>query len=103
MGDKFTHIKNATIFNRTIVMGSIGTLRERDQNETADLLERLSVLVEQSGNPEAGELLEGLSTELERPQPRKSILRSIWSGFKDVLPTVPQMLEIAEGFGKLVN
>jgi hypothetical protein len=103
VGDVFKNIKDSTIFNRNIVMGSISNLRERQEDDKAELLEKLTQVVEESGNAEAGELLEGLSEELVRPEPRKSMIRRIWAGFNEILPSVPKMLEVAEGFEKLVN
>jgi hypothetical protein len=31
------------------------------------------------------------------------MIRRIWAGFNEILPSVPKMLEVAEGFEKLVN
>jgi hypothetical protein len=103
MGDTFSNISNSTIVNRSVVQGAINNLRARDQTDTAELLEKLTILVAQSGNREAGELLEGFSSELEKPEPRKGILKTLWAGIQGALPSVNQMLGIAEGIEKLVN
>jgi hypothetical protein len=54
MGDTFSNISNSTIVNRSVVQGAINNLQARDQTDAAELLKQLMVLVEQSGNREAG-------------------------------------------------
>jgi hypothetical protein len=104
MGDTFRDIKNSTIINRSLINGAVDTLQQANKGDSAVALEKLTELVEQSGNPEAGEYLETFSEELQRqPEPRTSILRSMWDGIQKVLPAAKQTLEITQGIEQLFS
>jgi hypothetical protein len=103
MGDTFSNISHSTIVNRSLVQGAINAVQQGDRADSAESLRKLAEVVQQSGNSEAGEYLDSFNEELAKPEPRKGILRRMWGGIQEVLPSVPKMLEIAEGIEKLVQ
>lgn len=102
MGDIYSNISNSTIINRSLVQGAVTNLQQSNESQSAEALKRLASLVEESGNSDAGEYLNGFTEELTKPTPRKRILRSMWEGIQNSLPSVSTMLEIAEGIEKLI-
>jgi hypothetical protein len=103
MGDKFSDITNSTIVSKSVVMGAVQNLQSRNRDDEAELLKQLALVVEESGSQEAGDLLEGFSTELAKPEPNKNLLRTIWTGIQSALPGAMKMVELAEGVEKLIN
>lgn len=97
MGDTFREISNSTIINRSLVQGAVNTLQQQDQQAAADAVEKVAELVEQSGNAEAIEYLDTFNEELARPEPRKSILRSMWSGILAAVPAITGAIGVVEG------
>lgn len=97
MGDRFSNISNSTIVNRSLVQGAIGTLQQGGNQDSAEALRKLAEMVEQSGNSDATEYLNGFTEELEKPEPRRTILRSMWEGIKTALPVVSQAIEVTTG------
>lgn len=87
-GDTFSNISNATIINRSLVMDSMNKARGIGGEELARVLESVGLAIEQSGNREAGELFNHFNEELQRPEPRKSILKNAWDSIVSALPTV---------------
>jgi hypothetical protein len=104
MGDTFKNIKNSTIINRSQINGAVNALQQANKPESAVALEKLADLVEASGNRDAGEYLDNFTEELQRqPEPRKSILRSMWDGINNLLPATKQALEITQGIEQLIS
>jgi hypothetical protein len=102
-GDTFANITNATIINRSTLQGSLNKARQIGANDSADVLETVGKLVEQSGNKQAGELFDQFNEELQRSEPRKSVLRNAWDGLVAMLPTVTSIAEAAEAVTKLIG
>jgi hypothetical protein len=102
MGDTFSNISNSTIVNRSLVQGAVTCLRQSNKPESAEALRRLVDLVEQSGNSNAGEYLNGFTEEMQKSVPRKTIVRSMWEGIQKALPGVSTMLQIVEGIEKII-
>jgi hypothetical protein len=99
MGDKFENISNATIINRSLVQNAFNKVR--DEVETANALKRVADEVERSGNTEAAENFNAFSEELQKPEPKKSLLRSFWGGVTLALPSILQMTDIVAKISKL--
>ena len=102
MGDTFSNISNSTIVNRSIAQGAVTSLQRRNEPDSAEAVNRLANIIEQSGNNEAGEYFDSLTEELQKSAPRKTVLRSMWEGIQKVLPGVSQVLQITEGIEKLI-
>jgi hypothetical protein len=102
MGDRFEKIgSGATIVNRSALINSVNKTKEAVGGDVAHALERLAVIVEQSGNPDAVENLNALSEELERAQPRKALLRSFWNGITAALPGLVEIANLADHISRL--
>ena len=85
--DVFRDIHNATIINESLVVDSFNKVRERDE-ETGKALIEVAKFIENSGNVSAGALLNTFYEELNKTQPEKSKLSSLWSGILTLLPSV---------------
>lgn len=96
VGDTFRNISNSTIVNRSLVEGAVNTLQQQHQQAAADAVEKVAELVAQSGNAEAIDYLDTFNEELTRPEPRKSILRSMWSGIVAAVPTITGAIGVVE-------
>jgi hypothetical protein len=103
MGDTFSNITNSNIVNRSLVTSSMNALQQSGYNESAQALEQLASLVEESGDREAGECLDNFNEELSRDQPRKAILRAMWERIVVLLPLAGSTATIATGIANLIN
>lgn len=101
MGDIFENIRDSTIVNRSIVEKSFNKVREEIDQDTAMALLRVAEEIAKSGNPEAAELFEGFNEELQKPEPRGSVLKSIWDGIEKALPTIVQLTDVVTRISKL--
>lgn len=102
MGDNFSKITRSTIVNRSLVTGALNRVEHSDGETAAEALRQLVAIVESSGNNEAVEYLDTMNEELQKEAPRKSILRSMWNGIIQVLPTVSQVTSVAGEIEKLI-
>ena len=65
------------------------TPRKSDCDEaTADALKKVAEEIERSHSKEAAETFASFQEELQRPEPRKAVLRALWSGVIIALPTI---------------
>jgi hypothetical protein len=107
-GDVFEHITNAFIVNRptntTIkVEKSFNMIDEKYGNEIATALSFVEKEISESGNKEAAELFEGFKEELQKPEPRRSVLKNIWNGIERALPTIAALVDITAKISKLLS
>ena len=102
-GDVFKNISNATIINRSLITRSFSKVKEQAGDETAQVLIKVAEAVEKSGSAEAGELFNQFNEELQKPEPRKSVLRNTWDGILKVLPAVTTIAGAAGAIAKLFN
>ena len=101
MGDIFSNIKNSTIVNRSLVERSFNKVKSEADEETAKVLLKVAEVVADSGNKEAGEILDQFNEELAKPAPRKSLLKRSWDNLVQVLPTVTTVAGAAAAIAKL--
>ncbi len=101
MGDIFSNINNSTIINSSLVLGAFNRVKTAAGDETAKVLLEVAEAVSNSGNKEAGEILDQFNEELVKPQPRKSLLERSWENLVQVLPTVSAIAGAAEAITKL--
>lgn len=95
VGDKFSNIgAGATIVNRSTLNNSFNTVKESYGPDMAQALQQLAELVEKSGNMDAADNFNALTEELQRPQPKKSLLKSFWSGIVEAIPNVVQLVDL---------
>jgi hypothetical protein len=101
MGDTFSNIQNSTIVNRSLVENAFNKTKSEIGEDTAVILLKVSELVAQSGNKEAGELLDQFNEEFNKAQPRKSLLKRSWDGLVAVLLAVTSIAGAAAAIAKL--
>jgi hypothetical protein len=101
MGDIFSNIQNSSIVNRSLVENAFNKIKSEVGEDTAATLLKVTELVAQSGNKEAGEILDQFNEELGKPQPRKSLLKRSWDGLVAVLPAVNTIAGAAAAIAKL--
>jgi len=105
MGDKI-EIKNAqnfTFVNKSNVVNSFNKVRERFDEETASVIKQIAEIVEKSKNAEAVELFEAFNEEMNKQEPKKSLLKSFWNGLSSVLPVISSTVEIVEKIMKIIK
>jgi hypothetical protein len=102
MGDQFSQITNSSIANRSQVTNSFLQLAHGDE-ELADALARLEIAVRQSGSGDAADSFDAFVAELAKPEPKKSVLRGLWSGLCAALPTAAQIADIAAKLAPLLQ
>jgi hypothetical protein len=103
MGDYFNNISNATIINKSTVQNAFNKVKEKTDETTAAALAQIADHIEKSGNREAGEVFNAFSEELQKPEPKKSLLKSFWDGITTVLPTVSAIAGITEKVIKMIG
>jgi hypothetical protein len=103
MGDKFENISGSTIVNRSLVKDSFVKVKETFDEDTALAIQKLADFIEQSGNKEAAELFNEFNKEASKKDPRKSILRTLWSGVTSVLPTVSTLGDVIIKIMKIIG
>lgn len=103
MGDYFSNISNATIVNKSVVQNAFNKVKETIDEDTAAALAQIAEHVEKSGNKEAGEVFNAFNEELQKLDPKKSLLKSFWTGLTSLLPTVSAIAGIAEKVIKMIG
>jgi len=93
MGDKFENIQNSTIINKSVVENSFNKIRAEHGEEVASALKEIADFIEQQGNREAGELFDRFNEELNKPEPKKSVLKSVWAGIEKAIPVATALAE----------
>jgi hypothetical protein len=93
MGDKFENIQNAKIINKSIVENSFNNIKEGYGEDVANALVQIAEFIEQSGNEEAGELFDNFNAEINKLEPKKSVLKSLWGGIEKALPLITTLSE----------
>jgi hypothetical protein len=94
-GDQIdVHGSDNTIINRSIVQNAFNKIKADYDEETANALKRVEEEITKSGNKEAAENFEAFSEELSRPEPKKSLLKALWKGTLDALPTLAQLSSV---------
>lgn len=92
------------------VVGGIGnTLVNRPttggaaDDELARALDRLRDVVMASAHPDAIDNYQALAEELQRDQPRTSLLRSFWEGIRTALPTATELVDLGTKLSSLLS
>ena len=93
MGDKFENIRDATIVNKSVIEHSFNKIRAEQGEEVASALKAIAEFIERSGNREAGDLFDRFNEELNKPEPKKSVLKSVWAGIEKAIPVATALAE----------
>lgn len=97
LGDKInvTNSDNVTIVNRSIVNNALNKASEAGDEDLKKALADICAFIE-SLDPairvQAAENFEGFAEEFGKPQPRKSVLKSLWEGVLTAAPTLVSLL-----------
>jgi hypothetical protein len=86
-------IKNSTIITDSVVVNSFNKIKENYGDDVANALLQIAKFIEKSGNKEAGELFDTFNEEINKAQPKKSVLKSLWDGIAKVLPAITTLSE----------
>lgn len=101
MGDKFENIHHATIVNRSVVQNAFNKVKAEHDEETAAALKTVADEIERSKNIDAAENFNSFNEELQKPEPKKSVLRALWTGVTVALPSILQMTDVVTKISKL--
>lgn len=105
MGDNFEHI-SGTVINHSIVTNSLNKISQQLDEEAVQLLKKITEDVEKSGNKDAAENMEEFHKELQKPEPKKSLLKSFWNGVITAVPALitnaDKVLNIIEKVGNII-
>jgi DNA-binding MarR family transcriptional regulator len=102
MGDVIKVGSNSHLVNRSVVINSFSNVESKLAPEAREALGELVQLVLDSENREAEENLHGFLAELEQPEPRKGILKSLLSGVASALPSLVSATSLVENVRKLI-
>lgn len=103
VGDRFEHIANSTIINRSTVEDALNSLVQRHEQTTANALIQVIDEVKKSANLAAASLLNELLTELKQKQPKHPKLLQYWDGLVAVLPSIAKLGDAAAQIAKVVG
>jgi hypothetical protein len=102
MGDHFDKIgAGATIVNRSTLTSSLNRVQYQSGDTAAQALQMVAQIIENSGNQDAAENFNALSEELDKPHPKKSLLKSFWNGILTALPEIAETTGIADHVAQL--
>ena len=103
MGDSFQNITGSTIISRSLVQNAFNRVNTDHDEETANAIKRIEEEINKSGNKEAAENFESFIQELAKPEPKKSLLKTLWGGTLAALPTLAQMSSVVSLIMKLFS
>ncbi len=92
----FENIQGSTIVNHAKVEKSFDRVREQHSVEVADVLVQLADVVSNSGNKQAGELLDAFNDELAGNNPKKIVLESLWNSLIEKIPAISQINDVTQ-------
>ena len=103
MGDYFENI-SGTVINRSLISDSFNTGFD---TEAAKLLQEITLVVEKSGDKNATELMTSFLEELQKPAPKKTLLKSLWNSITTAIPALisntEKVVDIIEKVGNMAT
>jgi len=103
-GDQITVTGNEnTIVNRSTVQNAFNKVKTKCDDETAKALKCVEEEINKSGNKEAAENYDSFCYELSKPEPKKSLLKTLWNGTLAALPTLSQLTSAVSSIVKLFS
>jgi hypothetical protein len=90
-GDRITAGPGAVVVNRSYLSNALNTLSSVGNTDAAAALEQVAKVIEQSKNKEAADLFDAFNAELQRPTPKKTLLKTLWKGVIEALPTIAEL------------
>jgi len=101
MGDTFEHITDSTIVNRSIVKAAFNVVNEKYGQEVADALREISKHIEAEGDAVGIELWNNFNQELAKGEHSKPLLKVIWDGICQAVPTISTLVAACARIVKL--
>jgi hypothetical protein len=90
-----------TIVDRSVIQNAFNKVKTEYDEETANALKLVEAEINKSENKEAAENFQSFSEELSKAEPKKSLLRTLWKGTVDALPTIAQLTNVVSNIVKL--
>jgi hypothetical protein len=104
MGDQINvHGSQNVIVNRSVVESVFNKVKIEKDRETANALLMVEEVVNRSGKLEAVENFNAFNEELSKPEPKKSLLKTLWSGTLEVLPYIKELPGVVDSITKLFD
>jgi len=103
VGDVFSNVSGSTIVNRSTLEDSFNSVALTHGQDTAKALRDVAQLVEDAHDPNVADLFNAFTEELQRPQPRKSTLKTLWDGLTKALPSLVQAADLAAKVASLFS
>ncbi|MDR1895187.1 MAG: hypothetical protein LBR10_00160 [Prevotellaceae bacterium] len=94
---------NTNFANRSKVEGSFNKISEQMDENTANVLKQIAEIVESSANNKAKDLFEEFSKEINKPEPKKSLLETYWNGLISALPILASTASITASILKIID
>lgn len=102
-GDYIHAGDGAVVNNHSTVLNSFTNVADRYGPEVTQALVELQEIVAREGNESAIELYETFVEQLKEPEPKRSVLRSIYNGIKYVVPAVAAATNITQALIKIID
>jgi hypothetical protein len=83
-----------TIVNRSTVSNAFNRVKAVHSEDVAKALLDVEAAINKSGNKDAAENFESFSAELAKPEPKKSLLKTLWQGTLAALPTLQELPDV---------
>jgi hypothetical protein len=83
-----------TIVNRSTVNNAFNKVKAAHSEEVAKALLDVEAAINKSENKEAAENFESFNDELAKPEPKKSLLKTLWQGTLAALPTLEELPDV---------
>lgn len=91
--NNFNGIHNSTIINNSTFTSAFNKIN-KSNTDLAKALEQLKTIIDSSGKTEAIDLFDSINEEIVKEQPRKSVLKGLWTGLLETLPAIKTAGEI---------
>jgi GTP-binding protein EngB required for normal cell division len=95
------HSLSESTINTLIILNTFDKIKNEYGEETANALKCVEEEINKSENKEAVENFESFSEELLKAEPKKSLLKTLWKGTSDALPTIVQLTGVVSTIVKL--
>jgi hypothetical protein len=104
MGDQINVVGSGnTIINHSTVEQAFNMVRSSHDEETAKVLLQIEQAINKSGNADAADNFNSFNEELKKPQPKKSLLKSLWQGTLAAMPAIEEIPGVIEKVRSLFN
>lgn len=103
VGDHIHDVTGSQIVNRSTVVGSFNSLRERGEVDLEQAMTAIAEEVQRSGSDEAAEAFEALAEEVSKAPKdrRKTVVKGMWDKVIEFAPSVASLATAAAAVAKL--